>query len=258
MSETPRFAYSQARLQSRHGDRLDAAGWRRLAGVGDLLQLLQTARAGALRPWVLTFTEHTDMHGMELELRRRYREYVLSVTSWQPAAWRDAVRWTRRLPDLAAIRHLLSGETVWPWMRKDEALLPFVAEQKQARIEALRASECAPLVQAWQADETLLDGWLAHWRELWPDRARRLCAPLERLSTLLRQHVDVVALAPSGREADGETERLHHYLEVGFRRYTRQPATAFFHLGLIAVDMAILRGELARHRLFDVPRQDAN
>ncbi|HSS65265.1 MAG TPA: hypothetical protein VLS27_12595, partial [Gammaproteobacteria bacterium] len=140
MSQMAKFAYSQARLHARHGNRLDAADWRRLTGVGDHLQLLQAARASALQPWVQPFSEHTDMHTMELWLRRQFREYVDAVASWQPASWRDALFWTCRLTDLPALRHLLSGEPAWPWMREDEAIKQFITEEGEARVEAMRDS----------------------------------------------------------------------------------------------------------------------
>ncbi|MDH3314496.1 MAG: hypothetical protein OEN48_09750 [Betaproteobacteria bacterium] len=254
MSQMAKFAYSQARLHARHGDRLDAAGWRRLSGVGDLLQLLQAARASALRPWVLPFSEETDMHTMELWLRRQFREYVDTVAGWQPASWRDATRWTRRLLDLPALRHLLSGELAWPWMREDEALELFVTEDGQARVQAMRDSDCAPLVQAFEADLSLLEGWLGQWRKLWPTRT--LSAPLESLRVLLRRHLEVLTATTDVREAEREREQLKHQLVAGFRRHVHDPAGAYFHLALVAADIAALRGELVRHRLFDVTRQD--
>lgn len=256
MSQMAKFAYSQARLHARHGDRLDSAGWRRLGSVGDLLQLLQVARAGALRPWVLPFSEETDLHTMELWLRRQFREYVDTVASWQPASWRKAMRWTRRLPDLPALRHLLSGEPAWPWMREDEALEMFVTEDGQARVEAMRDSDCAPLVQAFSADLPLLEGWLGQWRKLWPSRT--LSAPLESVRILLRRHLEVLTATTDVREAEREREQLKLQLVAGFRRHVHDPAGAYFHLALMAADIAALRGELVRHRLFDVRREDAS
>ncbi len=254
MSQMAKFAYSQARLHARHGDRLDAAGWRRLTGVGDLLQLLQAARASALRPWVLPFNEDTDVHVMELWLRRQFREYVDTVASWQPAPWRDALRWTRRLPDLPALRHLLSGELAWPWMREDEALEMFIGEDGQARVETMRDSDCAPLVQAFEADLPLLEGWMGQWRKLWPTRT--MSAPLESLRLLQRRHLEVLTATTDVREADREREQLKQQLVAGFRRHVHNPAGAYFHLALMAADVAALRGELVRHRLFAVTRQD--
>lgn len=253
-----KFAYSQARLHARHGDRLDAAEWRRLFGVGDLLQLLQAARASALRPWVLPFSEGTDVHTMELWLRRQFREYIDAVASWQPARWRDALCWSRRLLDLPALRHLLCGELALAWMREDEALAQFVAEDGEARVDAIRDSDCAPLVEAFDADLPLLEGWLGQWRKLWPTRAKHLTAPLENLGLLLRRHVGELTATTDGREAKGKRGQLEQKLTAGFRRHVRDPAGAYFHLGLMALDIAALRGELVRHRLFDVIPRDAH
>lgn len=257
MSQMAKFAYSGARLHARHGDRLDAAGWRRLTGVGDLLQLLQAARASTLRPWVLPFNEETDVHVMELWLRRQFREYVDTVARWQPASWRDALRWSRRLPDLPALRHLLSGESAWPWMREDEALELFMTEDGQARVDALRDSDCAPLLRAFEADLSLLEGWLSQWRKLWPTRTKRFTAPLESLGALLRRHVDALTGTMDVRDAERGREQLKAQLVAGFRRHVHDPAGAYFHLALMAADVAALRGELVRHRFFDPPRRDA-
>ena len=251
------FAYTQARLQARHGERLPPAGWRRLGGVGDFLQLLQLARAGPLRPWVAPFSEKTDMHVLELWLRRYFRQYIEGVARWQPAPWRSGVRWTRRLIDLPALRHLLSDERPWPWMREDEAIAPFVADDWNARLDALRGSDCAPLVQAWESDRTLLDGWLEHWRRLWPDASRKYLVPLELLAKKLHGFIDTLSRTTDAREAERERNRLRRQIEAEFRRHIQQPAAAYFHLALMTFDVASLRSELVRHRLFDKVRSEA-
>lgn len=251
MGQRAKFAYAQARIQARHGDRLDAAGWRRLARAGDFLQLLQIARAGALRPWVAPFNKDTDVHVMELWLRQQFRQYVHGVASWQPAPWREALRWTCRLGDLPALRHLVSGHSVLPWMRRDEALASFTAGETPARMAAMRASDCAPMVKALDRGGRLVDGWLGHWRGLWPGGSRRVIAPLERLTVLLRRQFDMSAEMNDARRAAHHREKLRHALEAGFRRFTQQPATAYFHLGLIVDDLVALRGELVRHRVFE-------
>ncbi len=257
MSQMAKFAYSGARLHARHGDRLDDAGWRRLTGVGDLLQLLQAARASTLRPWVLPFNEDTDVHVMQLWLRRQFREYVDTVARWQPASWRDALRWSRRLPDLPALRHLLSGDSALPWMREDEAIEMFVDEDGQARVDAIRDSDCRPLLKAFEADLPLLEGWLGQWRKLWPTRTKRLTAPLESLGVLLRRHIDMLIDTTEVRDAQRKRDQLKEQLVAGFRRHVHRPAGAYFHLALIAADISVLRGELVRHRLFDLTGQDA-
>lgn len=251
MNRLASFAYAQARLHARHARRLGDADWRRLASVGDLLQLLQAARASALRGWVLPFTEDTDVHEMELRLCRQFREYVAEVAAWQPRDWREAVRWTMRLPDLPALRHLLSGEPAWPWIREDEALARFVAEDGEARREALRRSGYGPMVRAWEQDDDLFEGWLVHWRRLWPRAPRDLVHALERLGTKMRRHVGALA-----GDADRERERVVKRLEHDFRRHTHQPAAACIHIALVAVELAALRAELVRHRLFDTARTD--
>jgi hypothetical protein len=151
MNQLASFAYAQARLQARHGARPNAATWRRLEGISDLLHFLQSARTTGLRPWVLHFSARTDIHAMELSLRQQFRDYIADVASWQPVAWRKTVLWVQRLLDLPGLQHLLMGERAAAWMRDDPVLKPFATGNLRARLEALQDSDFAPLVQAWQA-----------------------------------------------------------------------------------------------------------
>ena len=131
----------------------------------------------------------------------------------------------------------------------------FVGEDGQARVDDLRDSDCAPLVQAFEADLPLLEGWLTQWRKLWPTRT--MSTPLEGVRTLLRRYVALLNETGEAREAERVRERLRQQLLAGFRRHAHSPAGAYFHLGLMAADVWKLRGELVRHRLFDVAPRDA-
>ncbi len=244
------FAYSQARLQAHHGARPDATTWRRLEGVGDLLHFLQSARTTGLRPWVLHFSARTDIHAMELSLRRQLRNYIADVASWQPVAWRKPVLWVERLLDLPALQHLLMGERAPAWMRNDPVLKPFATDNLRARLEALQDSGFAPLVQTWQAGRPLLDGWRERWHGLWPRLSSTVAAPLERLEVHLQRLVQSLRADGGGERSQQACQRLAEKLGYEFRRYTHQPAAAFIHLALVALDLERLRAGLMRRALF--------
>ncbi len=250
MNRVAKFAYAQARLQARHGARPDAATWRRLAGIGDLLHFLQTARTTPLRPWVLHFSGRTSVHAMELSLRAQCRHYMAEVASWQPDGWRDAVLWTQRLLDLPVLQQLLMGEAAARWVLEDPMLRPFATENLRARIERLQESDCAPLVQAWQQGVPLLEGWQQRWQRLWPKMPGTMTMPLEQLAVHLQHHIDT--LRPDGGSENSQRvcEVLAEKLVYQFRRHSHQPATAFLHLALVALDLQRLRAALVHRALF--------
>ncbi len=250
MNRVASFAYAQTRLQARHGTRPNAATWRRLEGVGDLLHFLQSARMTGLRPWVLHFSARTDIHAMELSLRQQFRHYIADVASWQPVAWRKAILWVQRLPDLPGLQHLLMGERAPGWMRDDPVLKPFATDNLRARLEALQDSDFAPLVQTWQAGLPLLSGWQKRWRALWPQISSTMATPLERLEAHLRHHLRSLRQGDSVERSQRACEQLTEKLAYEFRRRTHQPAAALLHLTLVALDLERLRAGLVRRSLF--------
>jgi hypothetical protein len=252
VNRVPRFAYAQARLQARHGQRADAQLWRRLHGTGDLASYLQMARQTVLRPWVIGIDTSQRSHDIEFSLRRQFRSYVDDVTHWLPVDWRGAFQALKQLPDLPALQHLLSGESVPAWMLEDPVLRDFASETVKSRIEAIQASECGYLVKAWQRGETLYDAWYDAWRQRWPGPAR-LDAAMERLGRLLLQHIRSQG-AKSGTATRQQRDVLLSKLAAAFRNYSFQPAAALSHLALVALDLEQLRGDLLRRKLFSEAR----
>lgn len=249
MSESARFAYAQARVQARHGARPDEALWRRLQSNGELGSYIQAVQRTRLREWVLGMHPSQSSHELELALRRRFRGYVDEVAHWLPGRWFATVQWARRLPDLPALQHLLAGEAVLPWMLEDAELRPFASENLSQRLEALRDSDCAELVAAWQQDRPLHEGWLAAWKRRWP-RAPGRVEGLLHLSRLLGRHFHALR-AESGSDTERERARLEQQLVGALRRHGFQPAAACAHLGLVALDLERLRRELAVRALFE-------
>ena len=243
-----RFAYAQARLQARHGQRADEQLWRRLHGTGDLGNYLQMARQTVLRPWVIGIDSGGSSHDIEFSLRRQFRRYIDEVAHWLPADWRAAFQALQTLPDLPALQHLLSGESVPAWMLEDPVLRDLASENVNLRTEVIQASARGYLLQAWQRGEPLYVAWYDTWRHRWPGPARHHAA-MERLGRLLLQHIrsQISTTATSTRQ---QREDLLGKLTAAFRKYSFQPAAAFCHLALIALDLERLRGDLLRRKLF--------
>lgn len=247
-----RFAYAQARLQARHAQRPGPSDWRLLAGVGDVVHYLQVARRTRLRPWVLGLQGEQDSHRIELTLRRHFQDYADEVLRWLPAPWSRSSDWFRRLPELPAIAHLLGGEPPPAWMRDDPRLEPFTHGDLAQRLQALRDTDCAPLVAAWEQGAPISGAWFDHWRTLWvQDRAGQ--KGLERLTALVQE---ALVRRPDGQREDIELqrERLAGRLTVLFRRHALQPAACYAHLALTALDLLTLRGELLQRVWFTPER----
>jgi hypothetical protein len=250
MSSVTDFAYAQARLQARHAARPDAATWRRLAGFGDRLRFLQHARTTRLRPWVQQFSSRTDIHELELSIRSQFRQSISEVASWQPRPWRKAVSWTAQLLDLPALQHLLLGNPPPVWIGKDPVLRPFAMADMRQRLQALEDSEYAPLVRGWQNGTPLLDSWLTSWRSLWPESPSKFVRPLDQLIDQFQQLVIVPGTEDGTGHHTLDGEQLADKLTYAFRRCSHQPATAFLHLAMVALDLQQLRAALLRRTLF--------
>jgi hypothetical protein len=240
------FAYAQARLQARHGQRPGPLDWRRLQGVEDVAHYLQVARRTRLATWVeeLHGSDHSDV--IELVLRRRFCTHIDEVRGWLPQPWRDSSAWLKRLPDLPAIQYLLSGQEPPAWMSRDLQLRPFTQRDSRQRRQALRDSDCAPLVAAWERGETLLGAWFRHWNAAWTTQGRQ---GLEQLSACLRRFVQSPATV-DGEDVGIRPDILEARLVGLFRRYSFQPAACYAHLALTALDLMRLRAELLRRTLF--------
>jgi len=242
------FAYAQARLQARHGQRPDERLWRRLQGIGELSHYLQVARRSVLQRWVAGLQPRQSSHAIEVSLRRQLRIYVDEVAGWLPEPWRAPIGWAKRLPDLPAIQHLLSEAAAPAWMNADPVLAPFAAGTFAERRKAVLDSECACLAQHWNPSVPLYQTWLQCWEQMWP-HSPRLAPGLRRLGAL---HATPVGAALAGVTDVGGQQRaaLQAQYERAFRRCPFQPAAAFAHLGLVALDVQRLRGAILRRLLF--------
>ena len=240
------FAYAQARLQSRHGERPGPLDWRRVQGVEDVTHYLQVARRTRLGRWVEELHGDHDSDAVELALRRQFREYIDEVARWLPQPWRDNAKWLKRLPDLPALQHLLSGRDPLPWMSGDANLQSFVQGDSEQRRRALQESDCGPLVAAWERGEPLAGAWFRHWRDTWIKHGPQ---GIEQVADRVQRFLQ----ASAGADDDSFEQRcavLQTQLTVLFRRHSFQPAACYAHLALIALDLMRLRADLLRRIWF--------
>lgn len=254
MTALSQFAYVQVRLQARYGQLPDSTVWHRLEGITALSHFLQTARTTGLRPWLLNIAAHSDIHAMEKSLRRQLRQHIDEVTRWLPPPWRPAAVWWGLLPDLPALQHLLSSAGAPPWLLDDERLKPYTHDLRDLRLQALRDSPYAPLLNGSNNTSNLAAAWANHWQTLWPATATGADrAALERLAAQFANHY---AILRNGRAQDSLRTRDHldHHLRQGFRRHPHQAAAAFYYLALAGLSLERLRGLLTRLILFPLER----
>lgn len=248
-STTSAFAYIQARLQARHGDRPEPERWRLLESTTDLGGYLQHARGTALAPWVQHFTADAGAHHIEQSLRHHWRAYSTEISAWAPSEWRPAIRWIGSLPDLPGISHLALGGSVRPWMLADPVLAPLAMEDFQQRREAIASSDFARVAHAIQRGQPPVNAWLEDWRARTPAGQQRIA--LDDFHQVFARHIANILEDPASRPA-GPALREHLLVRLNslFRRHAGQVGAVFAHLGLMAVDMERLRGGLVMRSLF--------
>lgn len=247
MAEDARFAYLQARLQARHGDRPAADDWRIAEASIDLSHYLDAVRRTALRRWVGDINHEMDAEAIERQLRAAWRAAVDEAASWSPQPWRAAVSWMRWLPDLPAVDHLLRGTKVPPWMRADPVLRDVAFDEPQRRRDALAESPLAPLPpDDGPADAGVADAWMKEWRARLP-----AAGPDDKLEAILdavQAHVETMRSA-----TDGDGQALRHALAAilarRFRRGAGSSVALFAHLLLDGLELERLRAGLITRRV---------
>jgi hypothetical protein len=248
---------THARVLARHGERLGPADWRRIEATRDWTPALEVARSTALRPWLDGITADSGVAQVEGTLRRHWRGVVSETAAWMPAPWQAAVAWCAWLPDLPLLQHLARGGEPPPWMRDDDAWRALAAAQPPSRASVLAAGPAGALAAAWTAPDDAGRAWLLEWRKRVPRRVRARTAgatpdsagaSLEALVRVLRDHAKVfgVAAPSQGWALRGA---LRSRLVQLLRRSALQPAMAFVHLALCALDLERLRAELLRRLL---------
>jgi hypothetical protein len=249
MIECGSFEFAQGRLNARHGQRLREADWRRIESLRELGPLLDSARGTALRPWLDGITAESSVHQVESTLRRHWRDTVAEVAGWMPESWRAALAWWAVLPDLAPLQQLAGQREPAPWMRDDSIWREFCAAEPGSRAARLAAGPLAALAVAWSVPQTLARAWQAEWQRRWPPHRRD---PDDTLAQLVRVLLDHRRAFVAADPAQGWLLRgsLRARLALLLRRATLEPAAAFIHLALCALDLERLRAELLRRIVF--------
>ncbi|RPH63178.1 MAG: hypothetical protein EHM83_10525 [Burkholderiales bacterium] len=248
----PAFAYAQARMQSRFGERPVAADWQHLEATRDLGAVLQVLRGGKLARWTGRFAARPGVHEIERRLREEWLRAVDEVAAWQPEGWREATRWMRWIVHLPALQKLARGGRAPAWMRADAVLGPIVAREPRERGPALMGTPLAPLAAGFADPPDVARAWATHWQELWPrDAAAR--APLAELLAAIRASRARLAQAPPEATSRDSIVTLERRLAQLFRRNPLSPTATAAYVSLMQLDLQRVRGLLAVRALRDAP-----
>lgn len=248
MIQPHQLAYAQARVQARFAQRLGERDWQRLGAVRSFGPYLREVRTTVLREWLAGISERSDSHEIEQGLRQQFRRSVTETEGWVPEPWRPAVAWVGWLPLLPLLHPLLLGERAPVWLSRDPTLGPCLDGQRRLRPEKLAAASGGELLGGGSAGLGLVEVWLAGWRRRWPPVTEEVRTGLERLRYRLATHWTAGAAGPD--DPAGAPRLLREPLERLFHRSVLQPAMLFAYLGLVALDLRRLRGELIGRALF--------
>lgn len=241
--------FTQARVMARHGQRATEAVWQRLVMTREFAALLDAARASPLRPWLDGLSAGSGPAQIESVLRQHWRSTVREIASWMPQPWQPALVWCMELPELPALQHLAQGGEPLAWMQDDADYRALCAVAPAERGPALAASRFTALASAWNSPQALPRAWQAEWQRRLPRWPRGADASLQPFVATLQAHGAAFAAAPPG---PGEPLRraLQARLSLLLRRAALEPAVAFIHVALCALDLERLRGELLGRALF--------
>jgi len=244
--------YAHARLAARHGQRASEAVWQRLDTAHNFSAWLDAGRASSLRPWLEGIEVGSTSHRVEAVLRAHWRTAVEVVVAWMPLPWQPALAWCAALHDLPVLQHLATHEPM-AWMRDDPLYRPLCAESPSQRREAMARGPFSALVDTGDAPHALVDAWHAEWVRRLPGRTDQDGSGLERLVRTLRDHVAMLGTARTD-ETWPLRRSLRARLSRQLRAATLEPAAAFVHLALCALDLERLRAGALRHLLFPKKR----
>lgn len=242
--------YAHARLWARNGERPDESAWRNLEIVRDFSALIDTARRHrAFRGWVARIAPDASVHDVEAVLRAAWRERVDEVARWMPRAWQPALRWCAALADVPVVQYLARGGSRLAWIDRDPRYRDIASEDAATRAQAFRAGPLAPLLLGFNRPDDLVYVWREEWRRRLPTGHVHDSTPLAALERALTAHARKLGGASIGDGAALRRE-LHAKLLALFRRALLDPAAPFIFVGLCALDLERLRGELLRRVAF--------
>jgi hypothetical protein len=241
------WSYVQARLQARFGDRLGEGDWHLLEAVQSLERFLERARSTSLRRFTERLTADMASHAIERILRQEWLRYVEEVAGWTRPAWRPAVRWVVHVPDLPVLDRMAHADPP-DWAHDDPIFAAVAGGHHPLASAAAKPSELDLPSPAGAPDAGVAATWLAHWRALWPGGAEQPW-PGE-LADIAKSQTERLARAGAHETSEPYRRELERVLTRLFRRQAGTPIAMFCHLGLLALDLERLRGDLVRRRLF--------
>ena len=252
------FAYAQARVQARLGERLSGPGWRALESTLGLPQYLASVRNTVLAPHAQHFPAALAPHTIERSLRHDWRAEVDAVSHWVPNAWSPAVEWTAWLPYLDALAWLARGKPVLPWMQPDAVLSTIAVQDVAARRSALADAPFGVLASE-DTPAGMRARWFDHWTSLHPQARDDEKAGLRLLVVGVQRYFAAIDRRRASRNDRREAhERLEEVATGLVHRHAEKPVAVFCHLLLVALDLQRLRDGLLRRALFrDEPGEQA-
>lgn len=253
MIDAGSLEFAHVRIWARQADAAGEALWRRIEVTRDFTAVLEIVRASALARWLEGVGVDVGAHAIENAMRRHWLGHVDEVASWMPRPWQAAVQWCGVLVDLPAIQQLAGGAAPPAWMADDPSWRAIIDTRGPASggvnadVPASRAMRS--LFEAARADaRSLLPRWQAEWLRRLPRDAGRTTLD-EQLVPLLAKQATAFA-APQAGDGWALRRGLQRHLVLLLRRTLLEPASAFIHLALCALEFERLRGELLRRVAF--------
>jgi len=241
------IAFIQSRVQARHGARLSESDWLSLRNNRSLRLYLDSVNLTELKSWTQKLHANMKPHTIERLLRAAWRDYILEVSNWSAPKWRPAIQWMSHLPDLPIIDHILHGGVAPKWLRRDPNLAGMTFLNRNSDEDASAKFNMAPIMDMSDPDILIRRRWSKEFENLWPADEQDYLTVLEKSLDQLFKRFE---LAGAEIKLEDRLMDLNHGLARLFRRYALSPLVLFAHLGIVAIDLLRLRGDLLQRCLF--------
>lgn len=236
--------FALARVHARLSRRPSPAAWRgieRSRETGPVLDLVRGTTLAALAP---PLAAAPDLHALDRASRAAWRDLVAETARWMPPEWEPALSWCATLACVPALEHLARAGEAPAWMGDEPDLAPVARAAPQDRRAVLSAGVLAPFARAWDERSRIASAWAGEWRSRLP-RGALGAKPLAGLARSIGGHLARLA-DPRVPDSPRRDEAFEGELVRCLRRHPLDPAAAFAWLALGALDLARLRGEMAR------------
>lgn len=246
------FEFALARMHARLARRPGPAAWAGIEQARAIAPILELVRGSTLAEVAKPFAAARNLHELDRAARKAWAATLTEAAAWMPPGFAPALMWCSVLALLPALAHLAGHDNPPAWMATDPELSLLASAPLDRRRAVLLSSDFAPLANSWHAPAQLGSAWLAEWRRRLPPHVLANTA-LSDLARLISRHFERLAAAAPHESVPLQTG-FEADLVKRFRRHTQEPAAAFAWLGLAALDIRRLRGELARRVAFPAAR----